>query len=101
MDRLDHVRDALLPGLAPRVRPLADVLLGEVVDVLFGRVAGDLVDDPALDARRPVAPIRALVQREGDPWIVVDVARLLPAEGRVEEDFAVALPGPDRARLRG
>ncbi|MGO9497544.1 MAG: hypothetical protein ACLQA5_12690 [Solirubrobacteraceae bacterium] len=60
--RLDHELDPLLAGLAERVLGLADVLLGQRVDVLVGPFGGGGRRPPNLDV---VVGVAGLVDERG------------------------------------
>src|SRR2546430_9941264 len=100
MRRLDQVADALLARRAPRVRALADVLLGQVVDVFLGPVPRVALDRTALDPRAVIAAALVGVPGHGDARVVLEVPVLATPDRGVDEDPVAAEVDPHRRRLR-
>jgi hypothetical protein len=97
-DGLDHDLDAFL-ATAPRVWALADVLLGEIVDLCLRLVALDHLDHAAGDVDL-LHRVLTVGDREPDARVPAHVALLHAALGRVEGHVAVLHVCPDGCHLR-
>src|SRR5947209_3839209 len=78
--------DPLLARLAIRVLVLADVLLGQAVDVIVGVLAGPL--GPALDLDVLVRVVRR-VDKQGDLGVALEVRRTPPTDGAVHPPVTI------------
>src|SRR5438128_1653971 len=90
--------DTHLAGPAVRIAVLAQVLLGERVDVLIGALLRHLDDAPP-DLEVAVGVVRVL-HRKRDLRIPLKVLVLHPPPGSVEADVLPVVVHPDRGHLR-